>query len=216
MTVTGELTLPQYKCHKIVGAVKISEVSPVYTGDDERAGTHTLFIEDRNGISVNAKWVEKHQPKAGGYFVSYDGGYTSYSPADAFESGYRVMDPRTELDEAGNPKGNDGGKLASEIQPDWMQRVVGEKAELQDKYDKILDFIQSSEMYKLLAEKDRSLLSDQVNAMEAYGDILDARIESFSESVARLPEDIAATGPAPDVQPYGHTVDEGDCRNIAN
>ena len=32
--------------------------------------------------------MNKHAPQPGGYFVLYEGGYTSWSPADAFEAGY--------------------------------------------------------------------------------------------------------------------------------
>jgi hypothetical protein len=30
----------------------------------------------------------KHSPEAGGYYVQYKDGYTSFSPAEAFEEGY--------------------------------------------------------------------------------------------------------------------------------
>ena len=32
--------------------------------------------------------VEKHNPEAGGYYVVYEDGYKSFSPAKAFEEGY--------------------------------------------------------------------------------------------------------------------------------
>ena len=32
--------------------------------------------------------MDRHKPKAGGYYVVYDDGYKSYSPAKAFEEGY--------------------------------------------------------------------------------------------------------------------------------
>lgn len=37
---------------------------------------------------MGAAYVQKHAPKAGGYFVAYEDGYKSWSPAEAFESGY--------------------------------------------------------------------------------------------------------------------------------
>lgn len=33
-------------------------------------------------------YVRKHSPKVGGYFVVYPDGYQSWSPEEAFESGY--------------------------------------------------------------------------------------------------------------------------------
>ena len=35
--------------------------------------------------------MEKHKPHAGGYYVVYDDGYKSFSPAKAFEEGYRLL-----------------------------------------------------------------------------------------------------------------------------
>jgi len=37
---------------------------------------------------VDAKYMRKHKPQVGGYFVVYKDGYKSYSPAQAFEEGY--------------------------------------------------------------------------------------------------------------------------------
>lgn len=37
---------------------------------------------------VPADYVAKHNPQADGYFVQYEDGYKSYSPAQAFENGY--------------------------------------------------------------------------------------------------------------------------------
>ena len=42
-------------------------------------------------FDVPAEFVTKHKPQAGGYFVVYDDGYKSYSPAAAFESGYSLI-----------------------------------------------------------------------------------------------------------------------------
>lgn len=40
-------------------------------------------------FKVDAAYVRKHEPKMGGYYVVYADGYRSWSPAAAFESGYR-------------------------------------------------------------------------------------------------------------------------------
>ena len=37
---------------------------------------------------VSQEYIDKHHPQEGGYYVQYEGGYESYSPAEAFESGY--------------------------------------------------------------------------------------------------------------------------------
>lgn len=37
---------------------------------------------------MSREWMTKHNPVVGGYLVLYDDGYCSFSPAEAFESGY--------------------------------------------------------------------------------------------------------------------------------
>jgi hypothetical protein len=39
-------------------------------------------------FSVSRAFVFKHNPQPGGYYVVYEDGYESYSPAKAFEEGY--------------------------------------------------------------------------------------------------------------------------------
>lgn len=39
-------------------------------------------------FTVNREYMLKHNPQVGGYYVVYDDGYKSYSPAKAFEDGY--------------------------------------------------------------------------------------------------------------------------------
>ena len=43
-------------------------------------------------VLVLQPYVEKHAPRVGGYFVRYDDGYESFSPAAAFEGGYTSVD----------------------------------------------------------------------------------------------------------------------------
>ena len=82
----AEAELPKYKCHKIVHAAKITEITSEYSGN---TSTHTLIFDDI-GMStvVTFPWKKKHNPQLGGYYVVYEDGYTSFSPGDAFEAGY--------------------------------------------------------------------------------------------------------------------------------
>ena len=48
-------------------------------------GTQTLIVP-LDGF------VQKHNPQSGGYYVRYEDGYESYSPAEAFESGYTPIE----------------------------------------------------------------------------------------------------------------------------
>jgi len=82
--------LPRYRCHKIVEAAQITAITAVDLGT-------ALFLADQTTTAsvylVNDQWMAKHEPKVGGYFVRYDDGYESFSPADAFESGYTRIEP---------------------------------------------------------------------------------------------------------------------------
>lgn len=85
--------MPRYKCHKEVWALKIKEIRQA-PAEDERCnagGDWYLVPEDAGYGPVmvgNDAYYAKHKPQVGGYYVVYDDGYKSYSPAGAFESGY--------------------------------------------------------------------------------------------------------------------------------
>lgn len=89
--------LPLYKCHKEVRAAKISGISPRQgIGTDKEY--NTLYLENpyRNGQNmamqdVSPEWMVRFKPEVGGYFVQYNDGYTSFSPAKAFEEGYTLV-----------------------------------------------------------------------------------------------------------------------------
>lgn len=79
--------MPRYKCHKEVHALKIKAVEPrpfatmsgaIITPEDDGFGP----------FEVSEDYFLKHEPRPGGYYVRYADGYESFSPADAFESGY--------------------------------------------------------------------------------------------------------------------------------
>jgi hypothetical protein len=76
--------LPAYRCHKVVRAAKITDVSPA----DEKGAVLLDLGELGFSLTAGKEFVAKHNPKAGGYLVVYQDGYRSYSPAEAFESGY--------------------------------------------------------------------------------------------------------------------------------
>lgn len=81
--------MPLYKCHKVVGALKIDKIVPKTDG-----GVMLHFVATTYApIRMDRDWVEKHDPQAGGYFVVYKDGYKSFSPAKAFESGYTLIAP---------------------------------------------------------------------------------------------------------------------------
>lgn len=74
---------PRYECHKRVSALKIVEVRHLREHSE-------LVPEDKafGPITVDAAWIDKHEPMAPGYVVIYEDGYRSWSPVEAFENGY--------------------------------------------------------------------------------------------------------------------------------
>ena len=87
--------MPRYKSHKEVWALKIKSI--VFDSDlaketnRETDGSATIIPEEAGyaPFKVNHEYCNKHKPQAGGYYVVYEGGYKSWSPADAFEDGYK-------------------------------------------------------------------------------------------------------------------------------
>ncbi len=85
MGTTVKRELPEYVCHKKVRALKIKAVNALN-------GNTTIVPEDERyaPFNVDADYVNKHRPIAGGYYVVYKDGYKSFSPAEAFEDGYTL------------------------------------------------------------------------------------------------------------------------------
>ena len=86
----ASIELPKYKCHKIVHAAKITEIE---SHESNGEGSCTMIFGEVKGIMVMSQfltdaWRNNHQPYVGGYYVVYEDGYTSFSPAEAFEAGY--------------------------------------------------------------------------------------------------------------------------------
>jgi hypothetical protein len=82
------MAMKAYVCHKTVRAMQIAEIHPGRA--DKRGPGSTLRSAAGDEASVSEKWMYKHTPMAGGYYVIYEDGYESYSPAYAFESGYSL------------------------------------------------------------------------------------------------------------------------------
>ncbi len=83
--MNAEAELPKYKCHKEVYALKIKSIE-----FNEVDGSAMITPDEQPfaPFRVDPVYVQKHQPKAGGYFIRYQDGYASWSPADVFEDGY--------------------------------------------------------------------------------------------------------------------------------
>ena len=87
--------MPRYKSHKEVHALKIAKVEPCENSPALRTETDdgaviTPVEEGYAPFTVTRGYVNRHNPKVGGYYVVYADGYKSWSPAEAFEEGYML------------------------------------------------------------------------------------------------------------------------------
>lgn len=121
--------LEKYKCHKIVDALRIVGVNNEY---------RELWFENYESPIVRSKeYFDKHKPVSGGFYVVYRDGYESFSPGDAFESGYTKINPKIEalkeeakkvminiLTEIGeNPETDQHGYISGITFEDWNSMV---------------------------------------------------------------------------------------------
>jgi len=100
-TETAEVpqkTMPLYQCHKKVWALKINSVVLDRTiareqgRDTDGSAMITPEEEGYAPFRVSAEYIDKHKPHNGGYFVQYEDGYQSFSPAEVLEKGYTLID----------------------------------------------------------------------------------------------------------------------------
>jgi hypothetical protein len=85
---TAQIGMPRYRCHKTVCALKIAKI--------ERGASDgsVMIIPEECGydpFGVTGEYMDKHQVEVGGYYIVYDDGYKSWSPAKAFEEGYEKI-----------------------------------------------------------------------------------------------------------------------------
>lgn len=74
---------PVYQSHKKVRALQIKSVS----------GYQLVFTDPTVApIEVPPVMMARYIPAPGDYLVTYDDGYQSFSPKEAFEDGYRLLD----------------------------------------------------------------------------------------------------------------------------
>ena len=131
-------------------------------------GTKRLYATTMNRGDYNdyRGWEvpADENPADEGYLVEYvDGGqsnhldhagYISWSPKDVFERAYKpILEPH-------------------------QQRVVDEKAELDERLDK-LDVFFSGPIFTTLPEAEQQRLGRQAVAMRSYSEILSERIAAF-------------------------------------
>lgn len=92
-----QIEMPRYQSHKQVHALKIATINfdrdAAQAEERETDGSATITPAETGyaPFKVDHEFVHKHKPQAGGYYVIYEDGYKSWSPADAFEAGYTLI-----------------------------------------------------------------------------------------------------------------------------
>ena len=92
--MTSSAKLPRWQSHKVVEADKIVEVSSREPSQSNGARIVWLLA---CGVRIHASdtllnRVPKGLPSLGGYYVRYEDGFESWSPARAFEEGYTRLE----------------------------------------------------------------------------------------------------------------------------
>lgn len=91
--MSASAEMPRYKSHKEVWALKIEKVEANDIGNQ-----FTLYPAQKDvyaPFDIDARIYDQAVKSPGGYYVVYDDGYKSFSPAKAFEEGYtQVSGPR--------------------------------------------------------------------------------------------------------------------------
>ncbi len=85
--------MPKYQSHKKVWALKIKEILFIERDVKQMPvqGFGAMITPEDEGygsFEVDGFYMTKHKPQKGGYYVVYEDGYKSWSPAEAFEGGY--------------------------------------------------------------------------------------------------------------------------------
>lgn len=112
--------LPKYVSHKTVKAVKIAEIQL-----HDNGGNATIIPEyDVKPFCVSEAYMQKHDPQVGGYFVQYEDGYQSFSPAKAFEGGYTKLEKVVEEESSVEQMIVDKGLTAPRVTPQDIENNI--------------------------------------------------------------------------------------------
>ena len=137
-----------YKCHKQVKAFKITNIKLIEDSIYNLVGSNDI-------VMVREDFMQKFKPEVGGYYVLYNDGYQSYSPAEPFEEGY------TEL-----------------VEDTFLTRLKKEEEELSIKLDKLYTFMYSDK-FNSIPDIQKTILKIQYTAMVTYKTCLLERIEKL-------------------------------------
>lgn len=112
----------------------------------------------RRGLLHAGRVPSESEKSKAGYYVKYDNGYESWSPADVFEQSYRVAET-------------------------FLDRLRIERDELHDRYVKAKNYLSSPLAEKQLTPREKGSLAAQVEFMRQYLLCVEERIKYAMEKL---------------------------------
>lgn len=112
----------------------------------------------RRGLLHAGRVPSESEKSKAGYYVKYDNGYESWSPADVFEKAYKVADT-------------------------FLDRLRLERDELHDLYVKAKNYLSSPLAEKQLTPREKGSLAAQVEFMRQYLLCVEERIKYAIEKL---------------------------------
>ena len=100
-------------------------------------------------------------------------GYISMSPKAVFEKAYRPVLTLNDI------KDKELGLSKYDLLPDFKKRILNEAVQLEDKINKLDEFIISNKMFSELPKDEQTRLLQQCKAMQSYFSILVERINAW-------------------------------------
>lgn len=112
----------------------------------------------RRGLLHSGRVPSESEKSKEGYYVRYENGYESWSPADVFEKAYKVADT-------------------------FLDRLRIERDELHDRYVKAKNYLSSPLAEKQLTPREKGSLAAQVEFMRQYLFCVEERIKYAMEKL---------------------------------
>ena len=112
----------------------------------------------RRGLLHAGRVPSESEKSKAGYYVKYDNGYESWSPADVFEKAYKLADT-------------------------FLDRLRIERDELHDRYVKAKNYLSSPLAEKQLTPREKGSLAAQVEFMRQYLFCVEERIKYAMEKL---------------------------------
>lgn len=130
-----------------------------YIGTKEiQAEPMTMGEAYRRGLLHAGRVPSESEKSKEGYYVRYENGYESWSPADVFEKAYKVADT-------------------------FLDRLRIERDELHDRYVKAKNYLSSPLAEKQLTPREKGSLAAQVEFMRQYLLCVEERIKYAMEKL---------------------------------